>query len=273
MIDQATRDYAKEGDGYYDEYWSGATGWKPPEGLDDDLRQWLDPLLVRGHTVLDVGCGDGARYGARLHDSGLTVHGVDISSVAVAEARKRGIDARVACLDSGLPYPDASFDAVICLEVLEHLVNPEAVAREIRRVLKPGGHAALAVWDTRERNIWAQIPTAALVELGHAEPPDPDVPGPFSLAEDGRLAELLDDAGFVDVEVVPVNLERHYASAQDIVAESVNCSPSFGVKWHELTEAQQDEVANRMIAAVAPYSAPDGSVTLPGVSLVARASA
>jgi methionine biosynthesis protein MetW len=148
MIDQATRDYAKEGDRYYDEYWSGATGWKPPAGLDDDLRQWLDPLLVRGHTVLDVGCGDGARYGARLHDSGVTVHGVDISSVAVAEARKRGIDARVSCLDSGLPYPDASFDAVICLEVLEHLVNPETVAREIRRVLKPGGRALISVPNT-----------------------------------------------------------------------------------------------------------------------------
>ena len=68
------------------------------------------------------------------------------------------------------------------------------------------------MWDARERNPWALIPSTALLELGHAEPPDPNAPGPFALAEDGRLAELLDDAGFTDVEVVPVNLERHYAT-------------------------------------------------------------
>lgn len=148
MIDEFTRENASEGDSYYDAYWSGTTGWKPPAGLDDDLRHWLDPLLVRGHSVLDVGCGDGARYGAQLHDCGLHVHGVDISSVAVEEARKRGIDARVSRLEGALPYPDASFDSVICLEVLEHLVDPETVVREIRRVLKPGGRALLSVPNT-----------------------------------------------------------------------------------------------------------------------------
>ena len=152
MIDELVRAESApappKGDKYYDEYWSGSTGWKPPAGLDDDLRAWLDPLLVRGHSVLDVGCGDGARYGARLRDSGLQVHGVDISGVAVAEARKRGIDARVARLEGVLPYPDASFDVVICLEVLEHLVDPETVAREIRRVLKPGGRALISVPNT-----------------------------------------------------------------------------------------------------------------------------
>ena len=117
------------------------------------------------------------------------------------------------------------------------------------------------------------IPSMALLELGHAEPPDPDAPGPFALAEEGRLAELLEDAGFTEVEVIPVDLERHYASAQDIVAESANCSPSFGAKYHELSEEQQAEVAAHMTAAAAPYAAPDGSVTLPGISLVARAGA
>jgi methionine biosynthesis protein MetW len=139
---------------YYNEYWSGGTGWSPPPGLDDDLRAWLDPLMVRGRKALDVGCGDGARYGARVHASGVEVHGVDISEVAVESARARGVNARVASLADPLPYPDASFDVVICLEVLEHLVDPAVVAREIARVLKPGGFALLSVpnsafWTTR----------------------------------------------------------------------------------------------------------------------------
>jgi methionine biosynthesis protein MetW len=139
---------------YYDEYWSGSTGWSPPPGLDDDLRAWLDPLMVPGRKALDVGCGDGARYGARVHASGVEVHGVDISEVAVESARARGINARVASLADPLPYPNATFDVIICLEVLEHLVNPAVVTHEIARVLKPGGLALLSVpnsafWTTR----------------------------------------------------------------------------------------------------------------------------
>jgi hypothetical protein len=117
------------------------------------------------------------------------------------------------------------------------------------------------------------IPGRALVELGYAEPPDPSLPGPFSLAEDGRLAEVLEDAGFTDVEVISVALERRSAGAQEMIAESANCSPGFGATYGELSPEQQAEVAAHMTAAAAPYTAPDGSVTLPGVSLVARADA
>lgn len=139
---------------YYDEYWSGTTGWSPPPGLDEDLRAWIDPLMLPGRKALDVGCGDGARYGARVRASGVEIHGVDISEVAVASARERGIDARIASLTDPLPHPSASFDVGICLEVLEHLVDPAMVTREIARVLKPGGLALLSVpnsafWTTR----------------------------------------------------------------------------------------------------------------------------
>jgi methionine biosynthesis protein MetW len=145
---------------YYDAYWSGSTGWSPPPGLDEDLRAWLDPLMVRGRKALDVGCGDGARYGARVRESGVEIHGVDISEVAVEAARARGVDARVASLGEPLPFADASFDVVICLEVLEHLVDPAAVVHEINRVLKPGGLALLSVpntafWTTRAELVFA----------------------------------------------------------------------------------------------------------------------
>ncbi len=73
--------------------------------------------------------------------------------------------------------------------------------------------------------------------------------------------------------MIEISLERHYATAQAIVAESANCSPSFATTYKDLTEAQKAEVADHMIAAAAPYTAPDGSVTLPGVSLVAHAAA
>ncbi len=139
---------------YYDEYWSGTTGWVPPAGLDEDLRAWFDPLMQPGSRAIDVGCGDGARYGSHMQESGVDMYGVDISEVAVQEARQRGIDAQVASLSDPLPFEDSSFNVAICLEVLEHLVDPEYVVREISRVLKPGGRALISVpnaayWTTR----------------------------------------------------------------------------------------------------------------------------
>lgn len=270
-----------------DAWETAAAGW----GREADaVRNWGMPVSVAmveslglqpGQRVLELaaGPGDTGFMAAELVRPGGTLISSDgaepMIEVARARAAQLGID-NTEFRQLELEWIDletASVDAVLVRWGLMLTVDPTAAAHEIRRVLRPGGHAALAVWDTLERNPWAQIPGRALVALGHAEPPDPDIPGPFAMAEDGRLAEVLEDAGFIDVAVVAVGLERHYATAHDIVAESANCSPSFGVKYAELSGEQRAEVADHMIAAAAPYTAADGSVTLPGVSLVASAGA
>lgn len=130
---------------YYDDYWSGVSGWRPQAGMNPELVPWLDHLIRPGTAVLDVGCGDGSRYADYLISVGIKVHGLDVSEVAVRAARERGIEAQVANLGRKLPVPDEKFDSSICLEVLEHLVEPEFTAREIYRVLKPGGHLLVSV--------------------------------------------------------------------------------------------------------------------------------
>lgn len=270
------------------EMWeAAATGW----GREAEaVRNWGMPVSVAmvesldlqpGQRVLELaaGPGDTGFMAAELVRPGGTLISSDGAEPMVEVARERaaqlGID-NVEFRQLELEWIDletASVDAVLVRWGIMLTVDPPAAAREIRRVLRPGGHAALAVWDARERNPWAEIPSRALVELGHTEPPDPNAPGPFSLAEDGRLAELLEDAGFTEVEVEAVHLERRTESVQDLVAESANCSPGFGAAYRELTEEQRAEVAAHMAAGAAPYTAPDGSVTLPGVSLVARATA
>ena len=266
---------------------TAAAGW----GREAEaVRNWGMPVSVAmvesldlqpGQRVLELACGPGdtgfmaaemVRPGGTLISSDGAEPMLEVARARAAQLGITNVEFRQLELE-WIDLETASVDAVLVRWGIMLTVDPSAAAREVRRVLKPGGHAALAVWDVRERNQWAMIPSAALVELGFAEPPDPNVPGPFALAEDGRLAELLDDAGFTDVDVVEVSLQRRYASAQDIVAESVNCSPSFGVKWHQLSEAQQEQVAARMVAAAAPFTAPDGAVMLPGASLVARAAA
>lgn len=126
---------------YYDRYWS-TNGWPSdvPRGrFPAELRALLARHLNSSSRVLDAGCGDGAKYGVWLARQTGAYVGVDISERAVEAARSRGLSATVVEDLASLHFPDHSFDAAVCIEVLEHLVSPEAAAKEILRVLKPGG--------------------------------------------------------------------------------------------------------------------------------------
>ena len=270
------------------EAWEAASrGWAEEA---DAVRAWGMPVsaamvesldLQPGQRVLELaaGPGDTGFMAAELVRPGGTLISSDGAEAMIEVARRRAAQAGVDHVEfrrlelEWIDLETASVDAVLVRWGIMLTVDPSAAAREIRRVLRPGGHAALAVWDARERNPWATLAGDALIQLGYAEPPDPDVPGPFALAGDGRVAELLEDAGFTEVEVVPVTLVRRYATAQDLVPEITKCSPSFGATYRELTAEQQAEVEAHIVAGAKPYTAQDGSIALPGVSLVARATA
>jgi ubiquinone/menaquinone biosynthesis C-methylase UbiE len=87
--------------------------------------------------VLDVGCGDGW-FGKRIiEDFGADVHGVDISKDALKKAELSGLKVKRQDLDGNkLSYPNNYFDAVLCGDILEHLINTEFFLKELRRVLK-----------------------------------------------------------------------------------------------------------------------------------------
>ncbi|MBT8038911.1 MAG: class I SAM-dependent methyltransferase [Xanthomonadales bacterium] len=105
--------------------------------------------LVAGRRVLDAACGEG--YGAALlADRAAAVTGVDLSAAAVAHAGERyrapNLEFRQAdCLD--LPFEDASFDAVVSFETLEHLQDHDRLLEEFSRVLQPDGFLLISTPD------------------------------------------------------------------------------------------------------------------------------
>jgi 2-polyprenyl-3-methyl-5-hydroxy-6-metoxy-1,4-benzoquinol methylase len=99
----------------------------------------LPHYIARG-KVLEIGCGNGSGL-ERLRELGWEdLHGVELSATAASHAAKLGFDVRTGTVESALEaYPDNSFDAIVSAMVLEHLVNPFEVVRQIARKLKPGG--------------------------------------------------------------------------------------------------------------------------------------
>jgi SAM-dependent methyltransferase len=98
---------------------------------------FFQEAIGRGRRVLDLGCRSGAF--TRHFLDGNEVVGLDVDRVALAKAAELGIETVVANVEEPLPLPDASFDAVVAGELLEHLRLPEALVAEIQRVLRPGG--------------------------------------------------------------------------------------------------------------------------------------
>jgi SAM-dependent methyltransferase len=123
---------------YYEEYWT-EEGFNPVRPVNPQLLRLLAGHLRPEGDLLDLGCGDGRTIGLWLRDRVGSYVGVDVSGTAVERARSLGLDARPIDDAAALGFDDASFDAVVCLEVLEHLFAPHDAAAEVHRVLRPGG--------------------------------------------------------------------------------------------------------------------------------------
>jgi methionine biosynthesis protein MetW len=131
-------------DAYYEEYWS-ENGYRPLGAPTPCLRRLVETHIPAGARVLDLGCGDGGTAGRVLLERGCAYTGVDISENAVRHARERGLDARLVDDAASLPFEADSFDAVLAIEVLEHLFLPYLAVVEARRVLTPRGVLVLSV--------------------------------------------------------------------------------------------------------------------------------
>ena len=99
--------------------------------------------IVRGHVtsttrVLDLGCGRGGVVELLWRDVGIAA-GVDPDSASLTGHRAAGMHV-VRGVGERLPFVDESFDLIVCLWVLEHLADPAATLREVRRVLRSRGH-------------------------------------------------------------------------------------------------------------------------------------
>ena len=115
--------------------------------------------------VLDLGCGDGLISSLLANVTGAKIYGVDISSMAVEKAKKRGIIAKVFDMNKdGLAFEKNTFDAIFCGDLLEHLYDTEKLLENVNLMLKPNGYLIISVpniasWYNRGFLLLGMMPT------------------------------------------------------------------------------------------------------------------
>lgn len=114
-----------------------------------------------------------------------------------------------------LPFPDQTFDAVLCQFGVMFFPDKPAGYREAQRVLKPGGRFAFNVWDRLEANGFPAVINDALAELFPADPPRFLPRTPYGYNDADRIRAEMKDAGFVDVSVTVVDTSSKAPSARD----------------------------------------------------------
>jgi len=146
----------------YENYWKerlSKNGQKEIHQFSpSEIFESVKAVLISGKKCLDVGCGNGALIDI-LNAKFDKVYGCDISKNALESAKTGGFVATCADLNSKyLPYQDDSFDSIICLEVIEHVLDPVGLLRDFRGVLKHQGQLILTTPNIRYfRNLFTLI--------------------------------------------------------------------------------------------------------------------
>ena len=150
-----------------DSWWSDDIRWvRTLKNLVPGRLAWFDRQIDwADKTVLDLGCAGGFMAEA-LAQRGACVTGIDPAAEAIdaarAHARQGGLRIRYDVgVGEALPYNSASFDAVVCVDVLEHVSDLNKVLSEVARTLRPGG---LFLYDTINRNLLARLATITMAE-------------------------------------------------------------------------------------------------------------
>lgn len=192
-------------------------GWKKWDELMMDFLKPMGDEIVRvlnlksNDIVLDIASGTGepgltiaSRLGAgKVILTDLAEDMLEIATENAAERNITNIETR-ACDVSNLPFEDNFFDAISCRFGFMFFPDMQMAAKEMARVLKPGGRVAAAVWNIPEKNFWISATMGVINKNMELPALPPGAPGMFRCAKTGVMSDLFMEAGLTDISEVEI---------------------------------------------------------------------
>ena len=200
--------------------------WKKWDDLNMDLLKPMGDEIIRSinprgaEVVLDIAAGTG--------EPGLTIATMlkggkvvitDLSEAMLEIAREnalkrdiKNIETRV-CDVCALPFADNTFDAISCRLGFMFFPDMLLAAKEMVRVLKPGGKIATSVWNVLENNFWITAILETISRHMDLPAPLPGAPGMFRCAKEGLISDLFLQAGLKNIKQKEITAKMHFKTA------------------------------------------------------------
>jgi SAM-dependent methyltransferase len=247
--------------------WNGLAGqsWVEMQALTDRVYERFEALLVDAvaavskGSVLDVGCGTGQTTVAVARRLGVDSRciGVDISEPMIAAARARverdGTRAQFILADAqAYPFEPASVDTIMSRFGVMFFDDPVRAFANLRRAGTDDAALRCIVWRQAAENPFMTTAERAAAPLLPKLPPRrPDGPGQFAFADDRKVRRILEDAGWADIAIRPLDVECTFPE-QDLVAYLTRLGP-VGLILREADEPTRARVVEAVRPAFDPY--------------------
>jgi SAM-dependent methyltransferase len=238
------------------------------------FRQW-GPVVAEaagikaGQRVLDVACGTGVLALAAAERVGPngSVAGLDINEEMLAIARRKSdaIAWRHGRAEA-LPFPDQDFDAVVSQFGFMFFDDRPKAAREMMRVLRPGGHLAVAVCDALDRSPGYAVFTELLRRL-FGEKAANAFRAPFVLGDPAVLASIFAQAGIADAKITRRSGTVRFPSISSLVATERACVWTLG---GVLDDPQFERLVREADEVLKPFTS-DGAIAFEMPALIVTA--
>jgi SAM-dependent methyltransferase len=183
--------------------------------------------------------------------------------VAAENAALRGIkNFQTKQCDAGAPpFPDNSFDAVLCRFGFMFFPDVDESVEEFARVARPGGRVCAAVWDAPEKNPWTTTITGAINKYVSMPTPPPGSPGLFRCAAPGFMETAFREGGLKDIAVKHVDGELRLKSAEEYWSFMTEISPTVVAGLGRADEPTRKRIETTVLD-LARKTSPDGKPRL-----------
>jgi ubiquinone/menaquinone biosynthesis C-methylase UbiE len=257
-----------------------STGWQKWDCLMMGFSKPMGNEMIRllnpkdSEVVLDIASGTGEpglTIAAKLTGGKVIISDLAENMIKISQenAAKRGIKniETVVCDVSELPFPDNTFDAISCRFGFMFFPDMFLAAKEILRVLKPGGRVVTAVWNVPEKNFWVTAISSTINKNMEMPAAPPETPGIFRCAESGMIRNLFLKAGFKNTSEQEVNSKLkcgtpdvYWNMMTEVAAPVVSALSKADDTLREKIKSEVYQVVNEKY--------PDGNIRIDSSSLV-----